>query len=199
MAKSFDSKSAPTRPRGTLLDYFAEHPLVVISMAGLFCSALGYYCEFVLLGEFGIDAIQFADTSDFLLAGLKRPWLFALTFPAAAAIISKILQEFRRAPAERNFLGVSAAVAIVVLGLAVFIYQQVKKDEANFIRSAAAHNTTVHLKDGGPLPGPPVAIISATGDFVFLHQQQDGAERVLILPSVNISTIACTVNGAGNP
>jgi hypothetical protein len=178
-----------------LADYFAEHPLVVISIAGLLTSALGYFCEFVLLKEFGIDAIPFADTSDFLLAGLKRPWLFALTFPATAAIISKVLQEFRRPPAERNFLGVFAAVAIVVLGVTVFIYQQVKKDEANFIRSPAAHNTTVQLKDAGMLPGPPVAIISATGSFVFLHQAEGGVERVLILPSVNIAAITCTVTG----
>lgn len=195
MAKSSDAKPAGAGPRGTLLDYFAEHPLVVISIAGLLCSGLGYFCEFVLLAEFGINAIPFADTGDFLLAGLKRPWLFALTFPITAAIISKFLQEFRREPAERNLMGVAAAVALVVLGVAVFIHQQVKKEEANDIRSTAAHNVTVLLKDGGPLPGPPAAIISATGSFVFLHQQENGAERVLILPSVNISTITCLVNG----
>jgi hypothetical protein len=194
MAKSPDIKPSVPRPRGTLLDYFADHPLVVISIAGLLCSGLGYFCEFVLLAEFGINAIPFADTGDFLLAGLKRPWLFALTFPITAAIISKILQEFRREPAERNLLGVAAAVALVVLGVAVFIHQQVKKEEADLIRSTQAHNVSVLLKDGGPLPGPASAIISATGSFVFLHQQEEGAERVLILPSVNISTITFAVD-----
>jgi hypothetical protein len=195
MAKSSDIKPPGPVPRDTLLDYFAEHPLVVISIAGLLCSALGYFCEFVLLAEFGINAIPFADTGDFLLAGLKRPWLFALTFPITAAIISKILQEFRRSPAERNLLGVAAAVALVVLGVAVFIHQQVKKEEADAIRSPEAHNVSLLLKDGGPLPGPPAAMISATGSFVFLHQQENGAERVLILPSVNISTITFAANG----
>lgn len=66
----------PPKPFGLL----REHPILAVSVSGLICSATGYYIEYRLLREFGLDLMHYGGVQDLLLGGLKRPLVF-LAFP----------------------------------------------------------------------------------------------------------------------
>lgn len=71
-----------------MLSYFLEHPVFVLSLATLMCSAVGYWGEYLLLSTFGINVVFYAEINDFLLAAFRNPWAFLFGVPLFALVIT---------------------------------------------------------------------------------------------------------------
>lgn len=80
-----------TKGKATILGIFKTHPILILTFTTLLCSAVGYWSEYALLREFGINVVIFANAEDFLLAGLKNPKIFIISFPLFACGIGIIM------------------------------------------------------------------------------------------------------------
>lgn len=80
-----------TNDKATILGLFKTHPILILTFTTLLCSAVGYWSEYALLREFDINVVIFAEADDFLLAGLKNPKIFFVSFPLFACGIGLIM------------------------------------------------------------------------------------------------------------
>lgn len=59
---------------------FLKHPVLFLStVATLVCSVAGFWGEYVLLQQFGVNVAVYAELDDFLIAGLRTPSLFGIS------------------------------------------------------------------------------------------------------------------------
>lgn len=76
-----------------LLGFLREHPFIVISISIFLCTCVGYWSEYLLMQNFGIDIAVYAEVDDFLLAAFRHPLIFALAFPFFAVGIGLIVRQ----------------------------------------------------------------------------------------------------------
>ncbi|MBW1821586.1 MAG: hypothetical protein JRI92_07440 [Deltaproteobacteria bacterium] len=88
----------------TALSFFREHPILILTFSALLCSAVGYWSEYSLLKEFGLNIVVFAEADDFFLAGLKSPKIFMLSFPLFAVGIAYISFRVNRLAREQQYI-----------------------------------------------------------------------------------------------
>ncbi|WP_335993192.1 hypothetical protein [Pseudoalteromonas sp. CH_XMU1449-3] len=87
-----------------ILTFFKEHPILVLTFSALLCSAVGYWTEYSLLREFGLNIVVFAEADDFFLAGLKNPKVFLFAFPAFAVGIAYISIRVTNLAKEQEYI-----------------------------------------------------------------------------------------------
>ena len=70
--------------KSPLIEFIKEHPFqcgaVSASLSVFLCSCIGFFREYLVLKEFGINVVSFAELNDFLVAGLKDPYVLGI-FP----------------------------------------------------------------------------------------------------------------------
>jgi hypothetical protein len=54
-----------------LIDFFKAHPILVGSLLVVLCSGVGYWSEYKLMQNFGINIVVFAEADDFLLVSCQ--------------------------------------------------------------------------------------------------------------------------------
>lgn len=86
-----------------ILSFFKQHPILVLTFSALLCSAVGYWSEYSLLREFGLNIVVFAEIDDFFLAGLKSPKIFLFAFPMFAIGIAYISIRVNRLSREQLY------------------------------------------------------------------------------------------------
>jgi len=85
--------------------YCLQHPALILSLAYLYVSALGMAYASALYSAFGINILDFAETTDFLLAALHQPVALILSavlmayFIGAGALLYAGIAVARRPPA----------------------------------------------------------------------------------------------------
>lgn len=88
--EELETKKESTDPSKSikLFSYIKEYFAIYMTFSILVCAAIGYYGEYTLLKEFGLNIIVFAEIDDFFLASLKNPLIFILNifFPFIVAV-----------------------------------------------------------------------------------------------------------------
>ncbi len=70
----------------------------------MLCSAVGYWSEYTLLKEFGLNIVVFAEANDFFMAGLKSPKIFIFSFPFFAIALGFISFKINRLAQEQQYI-----------------------------------------------------------------------------------------------
>lgn len=74
-----DKKSSNEIFAAKIASVLKEYAAIYMTLSFLICTAIGYYGEYKLLNEFGLNITVFAEIDDFFLASLKYPNIFILT------------------------------------------------------------------------------------------------------------------------
>jgi hypothetical protein len=85
----------------SILQFFKSHPVLVLTFSAILCSAVGYWSEYSLLKQFGLNVVVFAEADDFFLAGLKTPRIFLFAFPMFAVGFAYISLRLNRLSREQ--------------------------------------------------------------------------------------------------
>ncbi|GAM69565.1 hypothetical protein JCM19236_5030 [Vibrio sp. JCM 19236] len=88
----------------TVFSFFREHPILIITFSAFLCSAVGYWSEYSLLKEFGLNIVIFAEIDDFFLAGLKSPKIFLVALPLFIISITYISFRLNRLAQEQIYI-----------------------------------------------------------------------------------------------
>ena len=83
-----------------------EQPALLVSLMYLFASVIGLFYSWAFLRPFGINMLQYAEISDFLLASIKEPLTWVLALIAVVVIqldnfMSSRVQSLKSGPYSR--------------------------------------------------------------------------------------------------
>jgi len=126
------------------LSFFKEHPLIILSLSILLCSGVGYWREYILMQEFGINIVVFAEADDFLLAAFKSPLIFLVSFPLFIGIIGLSWFKIQRlshanAYLKRNAISLRANMASSFSSEAIEEEIQKQRDAYTFEKGIYKH------------------------------------------------------------
>lgn len=83
---------------------FKEHYILIVSFSALLCSIIGFWSEYRLLREFGLNIVIFSEIDDFFLAGLKYPKVFIVAFSFFAPGTAYMLFLFYKLTNTRKYV-----------------------------------------------------------------------------------------------
>ncbi len=210
MVADRDGPDEPTMP--SRLARWTPHLGTGLSLGYLTMIAVGMFHNFALFYRFGINVLDFAEPSDFLLAPLRDPLVMVATILPAVVIFGSLIslqgwsdRQWRRRrgaglpvawwetnyetmPRARRFSRVSRVVAALLWVLASSLwyerYAATRIMMGDGLRVSV--ETTTNVTEQGT-ERRPVMLLGTTGRFVFLFRTEDW--RTVILPAENILRI----------
>ena len=166
-----------------------EHPFqsgaLIASSTVFICSCIGFFREYLILKEFNINVVTYAELNDFLVAGLKDPYVLAI-FPLVIGLF--IFTYFYAM--KRSFISSPMKYAYVIFTLYPFIIafayipMYSVKDEIEVIKGLQKP-LSIKLRNREELKK--VSLISTTEKFVFVWS--DLKKTPLVLTTSNIVSI----------
>lgn len=179
-----------------------EQPALLVSLMYLFASVIGLFYSWAFLRPFGINILQYAEISDFLLASIKEPLTWALTLFAVAVIqldnaMSRRVQSRKQGRYSRWFSSWYGSdryrqfnYPMLVILAAVFLFAYADLKERS-VRDGGTEVYEVRLADGSS-PEPRV-LLGTTVNFIFLYDPP--SKRVSIHPNENVLSLSKRVPG----
>lgn len=165
---------------------------MLFSILYLIASLIGLLYSWAFLNAFDINVFRYADISDFLLASLKEPMTWLLTFFALLAVAFDNACSLRVARRETHrwfrwygserYRRVNYIVFFGLTAISLYVYAIEKAEE---IRDGEGERFSIQLTDGAP-PKQRV-MLGTTARFVFLfdadqeHVEIHPAESILVL------------------
>lgn len=185
--------------RSGLYGTLAGQPGLLISMSYLLLSLLGMFFTWSLYQRLGVDYLEFAEVSDFLMAVLREP--ATLLMAASAVLVTLLLRGivkleqryFARHPpgnaltraysrvsawSHRN-LALEAAIFVLYSFLFVTLYGDWKSER---LKDGHGRQVRVQLVEGGE-PAPRI-LLGGSSRYLFLFDPASG--RVEATPHENI-------------
>lgn len=196
-----------------LLDVLKREPVLFVTIAYVFVSILGLWSSYWFFRRFNIPILQYLQSSDFFVAGLRRPGLFLLL---AISLLGLWLSAWPMRWTERNveraaeyrrkywwgkfffpdsrswlsFWGVRSDTMLLgsFLLLAVYlVYSHSATSAAAILKGKdKGHLVRVHLSTGETLSAE-TTLLGTTSAFVFLWTS--ASNQVEIVPIESISRI----------
>lgn len=200
--------------RDALLKLLRKDPALSFTFGYLFLTTVGIAYECWFFHYFGVNVLEYADFSDFLLAAVREPVVILLSVVSAAVILTlqeinyrarlrfpgydRLNRRLNRNPWTRTGfanLSLSPRVMIIATILVYFggvftpLYAVYRVDR---IKAGHTRPVTVRLSDSGGAganqPGTrTLPIIGTTSRFVFLYDAK--ARQTRIIPVDNIAEI----------
>jgi hypothetical protein len=182
------AKKDETAEPDKVLAYVVQHPLVVVTLAGLASSLVGYICDVYLLNSLGVDLAPYADAGDFLIFGLRRPVMFVVLLCCFLLLARAIrINGLTRFTVLNVFSVLALFLSIVVVPMMIVV----DKRERPVVLKKESHNTTLVLRNGDRIVE--LSHITATSNFVFFHQLGE-RDNIVIAPISNIISISTPVS-----
>lgn len=198
--------------------WFGEHRALLFTLVYAQISSMGVMYMWGLFHGFGINILEFADVSDFLLSGVKEPLALTLAVVGGALIYVCIVLEtsVREAGLRSELvrkLGVIARISEVFarkriaipLYLCTYLFYfwliplQFGTMHAHRVRNGEAPGVVVALTGGSDptssasLEGQ-IVLIGTTGKFAFFYERE--TEQTHIIPIANILHISSLSGGS---
>lgn len=181
-----------------------EQPAFLVSLIYLFASVIGLFYSWAFLRPFGINMLQYAEISDFLLASIKEPLTWVLALFAVVVIqfdnaMSRRVQSRKPGRYSRwygswygsdRYRQLNYPVFVMLVAAFLFAYADLKERR---VRAGETEVYEVQLADGSP-PEPRV-LLGTTVNFIFLYDPSSG--RVSIHP--NESLLSLSKSDPGKP
>ena len=169
----------------TLLD----HPAFLVTALYAFASVIGLFYSWSFLRPFGVDILQYAEISDFLLASIKEPLTWVLVLLSVALIqldnaMSRGVQARRpgrllRWYGSNRYRRLNYLVLLMMVAALLYAYADHK---AQKILTGDTGLYEVRLADESD-PGPRV-LLGTTVNFLFLYDPQ--SRRVSVHPNESV-------------
>jgi hypothetical protein len=190
--------------RGPLERILDQHPGVVLTAAYLLLTAVGITFEFWLFQRFGINVLDYSETSDFLMAVIREPlvivlsvlplpvlWLYLRAnrwLRARSARYDAYFARYEGGAWSRDGRRFTYPLFVVIYFL-LFILQYTEY-VADRLKAGIGKEVRVELASGPPIPPGRSLLLGTTGRFVFLYYPVEGATRVI--PVENVAQITVT-------
>ncbi|MBC8140297.1 MAG: hypothetical protein H7Y38_02515, partial [Armatimonadetes bacterium] len=196
--------------RDALLKLLRKDPALSFTLAYLFLTAIGIAYDWWFFLYFGVNVLEYADFSDFLLAAVREPVVILLTVVSAFVIL--VLHEINyrarirfaaydrlcRSPWGRTGVATmymsprATAIATIIVyfgGVFTPLYAQYRADR---IKSGETRPVTIRLSDAGANQPATrtLPLVGTTSRFVFVYDAK--TKRTHILPVENIAEITVT-------
>lgn len=180
----------------------SEQPALLVSALYLFASVIGLFYSWAFMRPFGINMLQYAEISDFLLASIKEPltWVLALFSVVLIQLDNFVSRRVQARKPTRGFRWYSSwygtegyrrlnhLMIVVMAALFLFAYASLKEDS---VRDGEADVYEVQFADG--LPAEPRVLLGTTVNFIFLYDPS--SERASIHPNESVLSLSKRVPG----
>lgn len=216
-----ESPANPFAQFAGLFHVMREQPALAVTLAYVALTAAGMLYEFNLFRRFGLNILDYADPSDFVLASLRDPVVVLLCLVPVPLLyaLSRTGDHMRRRvrrrreargivedPTRRSFRQRaeewrrSPPVVMVMVPLFILIYAY---DLTFFYARSVAHGIRegqgkrVHVEAIGGASPADALLLGTTGRFVFLYDPADSA--TFAVPVESISRLVMLPPGAKPP
>ena len=170
-----------------IFNFVKEHPFqsgaLVASSTIFLCSCIGFFREYLILKEFGINVVTFAELNDFLVAGLKDPYVLAI-FPLILFFFVYSFYILRRKRGfSSKFSKVTIAVSVIYPFAIAFMYIPMfsVKGELREIKELS-HPVVIKLRNGDALER--ASLITTTEKFVFIWESESATPMALTASNI---------------
>lgn len=174
-----------------------EQPALLVSLMYLLASVIGLFYSWAFLRPFGINMLQYAEISDFLLASIKEPLTWVLALFAVAVIqldnaMSRRVQSRKPGRYSRwysswygsdRYRQFNYPVLVILAAGFLFVYADLKE---RHVRDGGGEVYEVQLADDSA-PEQRV-LLGTTVNFIFLYDPP--SERVSIHPNENVLSLS---------
>jgi hypothetical protein len=195
--------------QSALLKLLRKEPALGFTLGYLFLAAVGITYDVWFFHYFGVNVLNYADFSDFLLAAVREPLVMTFTVLSAAFIL--LLQEMNyrarvRFPAydrmcrnpqagmgqSNRFLSAYIQVLVLIVGYFGWIFTPIyARYRAGQIQAGRSAKVVVRLSSEPPATVAQEShIIGTTSQFVFLYDVP--TRKVQIIPFDNVAEISFT-------
>lgn len=174
----------------------AEQPAFLVSVLYVFASVIGLFYSWSFLRPFGINMLQYAELSDFLLASIKEPLTWALVLFSVVLVqldnaMSRGVQARKPGRLLRwygsdRYRKLNYPVFVLLAAALLFAYADMKVQD---VLDGEAEVYEVKLADDSS-PEPRV-LLGTTVNFIFLYAPQSG--RVSIHPNESVLSLSKVV------
>ncbi|HUS70221.1 MAG TPA: hypothetical protein VM075_05520 [Anaerolineae bacterium] len=190
---------------------------VVLTLLYLYMSAVGVIYTWSLLRQFGINVMDFAEATDFLLAALRQP---AAVVQSSIALVAFLWITAGATVAYRRVAGLSSEPKLVTVGqlskafkgavnqtvlalvVAVLVFMLpflLGWVDGKRAMSGSGHKVAVELRSGGEASTPScldgdLLLIATAGDFAFFHEQE--SSHTYVIPVSNLAYVRYLPEGA---
>ncbi|MEM7431259.1 MAG: hypothetical protein AAF351_04875 [Pseudomonadota bacterium] len=176
-----------------LRSLFTQHPALLVSLLYVVASFVGMFYAWAFFAHFSINVFHYAIPSDFLVASLKEPIVWALVLVALLAVIednarSRRVQR-RGAPRWLRWYGTDRYRLInnfALIFLIAFFMYLFANNRAEDVREGGGDYVRVTLADSDAAFDR--VLLGTTGQFVFLYDLEHDA--VSIHPFENVQTLS---------
>ncbi|HCE1487546.1 TPA: hypothetical protein NGR23_002487 [Vibrio parahaemolyticus] len=178
-----------------ILDYFKNHPLLVVTISTLSCAIIGFWLEFTLLYKFGLNVGTFASIDYFLLAGVTSPQVLVIFIALALSNLlkMKILTQFFPMTDKNahihTFWRQVIFIALLVIA-ANIIYENSSKKYQTIVSNPEQYASVLLRTNNAQLSDKAndLTLITATDAFMIFYQHSTSA--VIATPTENISAVS---------
>ncbi|KJG20733.1 hypothetical protein UB37_13490 [Photobacterium iliopiscarium] len=183
---------------GSLVSYLKKHPLLVVTFSALSCAFIGFWLEYTLLANFGLNIGTFASIDYFLLAGVSSPKVLFIFSGLVVTNYLKIKLLTDHFPdAKEAHANWRIVIFLALIGVAgSFIYNN-SEDKFKEITESPKQFVDVTLRTNNA-PLSPISkdftLITATDAFMLFYQHSTSA--VIATPIENISAVSVFVAGS---
>lgn len=170
-----------------------EQPAFLVSVLYVFASVIGLFYSWSFLRPFGINMLQYAELSDFLLASIKEPLTWALALLSVVLIqldnaMSRGVQARKPGRLTRwygtdRYRKLNYPVFVLLVAALLFAYADMKVQD---VLDGEAEVYEVKLADDSS-PEPRV-LLGTTVNFIFLYDPRSG--RVSIHPNESVLSLS---------
>lgn len=176
-----------------------EQPALLVSLLYLFASVIGLFYSWAFLRPFGINMLQYAEVSDFLLASIKEPLTWGLVLVSVLSI--QLDNALSRRAQRRNKRGMfrwygsdryrqlNYPVFVLLVGAFLFAYADIKERQ---VRSGGVDRYEIQLADDSE-PAQRI-LLGTTVNFIFLYDPE--SERVSIHPNESVLALSKPIPGS---
>ena len=169
-----------------IVEFFKTHPFqsgaLIASSTIFLCSFIGFLREYLILKEFGINVVTYAELNDFLVAGLKDPYVLAI-LPVIAVFSIYVFITLRK----RSYFTLPSKVTMgsialypIIIAFAYIPFFSVSA-EIDDIRDLS-RPLNIKLRGGEEIDK--VSLISTTEKFVFIWSSLTKSASILTISNI---------------
>jgi len=184
----------PSNTRSAWAGLVREHPGLLLTAGYLLLTAVGLGYELWFFMYFGINILEYVETSDFLLAALRTPLVVVLAVLPVLLVWLLVRGNqwlHRRFPRYASFdnrwqlksTARSGMWVVLILIYANFFIQKYAERATERIKAGQGREVQVELTSGTPLPSRAL-LLGTTSKFVFLYLPAEKKTHVIPIESL---------------
>ena len=191
---------ADTNSQHWVVGVFRQHPALFVSAFYVLASVIGMFFAWDYLRHFGINVLNYSEVTDFLMASIKEPMTWVMSFLALGVMFLDNASSRRWGSKERprllrwygspRYRASNYIVVFLVAGVLIDAYARVKS-----VLTMQGQGEVVELRLADSEVAETRMLLGTTGRYVFVYDLDSGHADVH--PLENVMMIRA-VSGSGD-